>query len=386
AVLVWRSDGTTASGKPKPVAPFLVPVTFYYQKRFFDAGLYKATPRPMAIEPETVYEAQRTGEPVGLFTVNEAVRTDGTWMANGRYRDTTIPEAPKKKSYDAGKDTDEGPPKLRYPKSGDAKPGAEQKPAADSDSPTTPSASPSSDSGSSASSRSGDDSGPPRLKRADSTAAKGDGAAASRPSPKESEKRAMAAAAPSAKGAGEFLVAVSDAKTPLPRSFGFSWSPEEQQRLTREVRAMAAEEINRYAAQRYGYKPQPATPTTPARGARSASAPAAATGTDGLDEFSVRAFDLDTDNYPELIVSASRKLPIAIAAGVPAAIQSFYVVLAVRVELNPNGTDKFTRMLTYNTDDRHLDQFPRMELLDAVDADGGGVGDVLFRTTGPRWN
>jgi hypothetical protein len=403
-VVVWRSDGTTSSGKAKPLTPFLVPVTFYYQRRFFDAGLYKATPRPMALDSDTIYETQRTGEPVGLFTVDAAVRTDGTWIANGRYKDTTVPEAPKKKKYDASKDSDEGPPKLRYPKASDNKPAAEQKPTADNDSSAASSApADSKSSGSSSGSGSGDEGGgPPRLKRAGTPETKTDSAA--HPSPKEGERlgHPQTAAAPEGKGAeattskpaetkppaapaapakaGEFLVAVSDAKSPLPRDFAFRWSPEEQQRLTREMRGLAAEEIARYAEQRYGYKPS--APAAAPRGAKTA----APTVSDALDDFSVRAFDLDTDNYPELVVSASRKLPVTIASGVPASVETFYVTFAVRVELNPNGSDKLTRMLTYNTDDRHLDQFPRMELLDAVDADGGGVGDLLFRTTGLRWN
>jgi len=33
------------------------------------------------------------------------------------------------------------------------------------------------------------------------------------------------------------------------------------------------------------------------------------------------------------------------------------------------------------TDSRHLDVFPRMELIDAVDADGDGRGELLFRRT-----
>jgi hypothetical protein len=33
------------------------------------------------------------------------------------------------------------------------------------------------------------------------------------------------------------------------------------------------------------------------------------------------------------------------------------------------------------TDSRHLDVAPRMELIDAVDADGDGRGELLFRRT-----
>jgi hypothetical protein len=34
------------------------------------------------------------------------------------------------------------------------------------------------------------------------------------------------------------------------------------------------------------------------------------------------------------------------------------------------------------TDSAHLDVFPRLELIDAVDAEGTGRGDLLFRAAG----
>jgi hypothetical protein len=35
--------------------------------------------------------------------------------------------------------------------------------------------------------------------------------------------------------------------------------------------------------------------------------------------------------------------------------------------------------MSYVTDDRHLDELPRLALIDAVDADGDGIGKLLFR-------
>jgi hypothetical protein len=39
------------------------------------------------------------------------------------------------------------------------------------------------------------------------------------------------------------------------------------------------------------------------------------------------------------------------------------------------------RLFFSETDSRHLDVAPRMELIDAVDADGDGRGELLFRQT-----
>ena len=39
----------------------------------------------------------------------------------------------------------------------------------------------------------------------------------------------------------------------------------------------------------------------------------------------------------------------------------------------------FRKLSAAVTDDRHLDAFPRLELIDAVDADGDGKAELLFR-------
>ena len=40
----------------------LVPVALWIDDRYYDASLYGANPEPMALEPETVYEATDYGE------------------------------------------------------------------------------------------------------------------------------------------------------------------------------------------------------------------------------------------------------------------------------------------------------------------------------------
>src|ERR1700743_2447928 len=53
---------TDSSGK---VTTQILPVTVLDNGQFQDASLYKATPRPMALDNGIVYEAQTTGIPVG---------------------------------------------------------------------------------------------------------------------------------------------------------------------------------------------------------------------------------------------------------------------------------------------------------------------------------
>ena len=53
---------------------------------FYDAGAYKAAPVPMALDTGTVYEAERTGNSLGLFTVSGALQgPNKTWLGAGTW-------------------------------------------------------------------------------------------------------------------------------------------------------------------------------------------------------------------------------------------------------------------------------------------------------------
>ncbi|HUS18714.1 MAG TPA: hypothetical protein VMZ25_03615, partial [Terriglobales bacterium] len=56
AVVRWQ---TGPQGK---AVPRLVPVLIVEEGKYFDANLFRAAPRPMALEPGVVYEAQDQGD------------------------------------------------------------------------------------------------------------------------------------------------------------------------------------------------------------------------------------------------------------------------------------------------------------------------------------
>jgi len=61
---------------------------------------------------------------------------------------------------------------------------------------------------------------------------------------------------------------------------------------------------------------------------------------------------------------------------VPAASDlTFWVTIVARE--NYNG--ELRQLQAWTTDSKHLDAYPRMELIDALDADGDGRGELLFR-------
>src|SRR5205814_778896 len=49
-------------------------------------SVYRAAPRPMALEPGTVYEIERSGSPEGLFTVGAAQQIGNTWYGLGEWQ------------------------------------------------------------------------------------------------------------------------------------------------------------------------------------------------------------------------------------------------------------------------------------------------------------
>jgi hypothetical protein len=66
----------------------LIPVTFFYEKHYYDATFYHATPVPFTLYSETVYEVQEYGKPLGTFTVQSATQSvnSAAWFGNGRFK------------------------------------------------------------------------------------------------------------------------------------------------------------------------------------------------------------------------------------------------------------------------------------------------------------
>jgi len=84
----------------------LVPVTFFYERRYYDATFYRATPVPFTLTPETVYEVQQYGKSLGTFTVvsaNQSLKQDvgqsaSLWFGTGRFRVAPDPALLAKKA------------------------------------------------------------------------------------------------------------------------------------------------------------------------------------------------------------------------------------------------------------------------------------------------
>src|ERR1700722_15606330 len=68
----------------------LVPIVILLDGKFYDASAHKAAPVPMALDTGTVYEGERTGSSLGLFTVDGALHSTATnsqtpWLGTGSW-------------------------------------------------------------------------------------------------------------------------------------------------------------------------------------------------------------------------------------------------------------------------------------------------------------
>jgi hypothetical protein len=403
----------------------LVPIAIMINGKFYDATAYKAAPVPMALESGTVYEGERTGKSVGLFTVNGALRSQmpnaaipwlgtGSWLPAG----TEAPKTTRKaESVPVGiEGTDEGPPRLTRPKpesSAASPPAAPQTSSAPpaSSSPQQTSAPPASSGPPSGSAPAG--TSPPAGSQAPPAATKPEtppsksataGAAPSdsgageayrpilrrgkptQPLPEDEVlgySRPNAAGAPTSSanakavaaaslGPVELVPAISDAGGPEPHSFIYEWNDGEERDRIKQMLALASDQLHDYLKAE-AKKTIAAKPTGPKT---SRATPAAKANEPVFDNVKMHTFDLWSNNQPVLVLTAEAHLPAGPGAAASAGT-TYAITLAARTDIYSN----LHKLYAGITDKYHLDITPRLELIDAVDADGDGRGELLFRET-----
>ena len=329
------------SGSKKDSAK-LYPVTLFERGNYFDASIYNVNPVPMAVDAGTVYEVERSGEPVGLVTIDRALQQNGAWIATGHLQPETGGENKSAKSPGAAGSGDDERPVLKRGQNSAASP--EHPPTTASNTAAAPSPPPADT-----------DVNRPILRRRKPSAQPPSEEPA--PSPSRAAAKPADPAVPVpvtvAKTPPELLVAVSDAMPSEQHPYNFLWKPEEQQRLTGQMKALVLRAASNYARTRQ----------------------LVLSGSD-WEEVGVRAFDLFYDNDAEIVIIARRRARPASARSA-AEVEIYGTVVAL---LNSSG--ELQQLFSEVTDDRHLDVAGRLELIDAVDADGDGRGELLFRRLG----
>jgi hypothetical protein len=333
------------------VATHIFPVTILDEGSFHDAGIYKATPRPMALDNGIVYEAQKEGIPVGYATILSSTNNKG-WTALGKWQ---VADEPKKAQAQAPAPVTPGDDRPVIHR-GDAVPSAtpSSTPAPGTSDSTNSASSPSAPSNDS--SGAPDDADRPVLRRR--SPSQPEPASTPQPSPTPSTQTpAEGLPVPRTKlpvitSGTKTFVAVSDNESADIRSFAFKWKPGEEQQMEVKMRKLALAQLPRENAQ---------------------------LNTNSLQNVVMRSFDLDLSNDAVIVFSA--EIPgsyLAQGKGTPGKFISRYVTVIARVDFE--GVPQ--KLASSVTDSSRLDVAPRLELIDAVDVDGDGLAELLFREYG----
>lgn len=405
----------------------LIPVAILVEKKFYDASEYKAEPVPMALDRGTVYEAERSGESQGLFTISGALHSKNPgsvspWLGAGSYLENGT-EAPKttRKAEDVPVGLDNSgdePPRLKRGSSAKGTPPEQDEPGK----PNTPS-------------------GPTAPKEAGAPAAtptadKSTGQASAAQSPASTEKKIAeqgsagqnspaqrssdadsgkptaenyyrpalrrgkpTQAAPDEEDAAPIVsksadggkagapvtepvqleAAISDAGGPEPRSYKYFWKEGEEGDRRKQMLELAAKEVRAYVNARAKGEIPATAPVTKSAVAEKSGSASRKRGVKPVEpEFEniqFRGFDVWTNNQPVMVLSAEASLPAGLSGALAAG--KYSITIAARTDIYGN----LRKLYSGVTDKFHLDVTPQLELVDVVDADGDGRGELLFRET-----
>lgn len=393
AVIRWQAD---LQGRARPE---LLPVCILEDGKIFDASIYKTSPEPMALERGTVYEAQQHGLPVGLFTITapaHAVSEGHPWIALGSWKldvfkstenknvqqanatigtpkaENPLPPVDEEEVHrkatqvydESGRPIDnpkdDDPPTMdkrgrreridRSPQAAPPEKPKEQPKPTTQDDPDRPKlhkgppvekpSTPAPEKPTPAAVAVDNDPNRPRLKRGRPTANDEVG----EPSAKLVEPAVIAHASVNQPRTYE-MAAVSDADlSRIPQGYEFRTTLAEREAYLRKLQALVDTE----------FQPKTANSAGPRSPLRRAKAPEPSR----FADVHLAMFDLDNNNSPEMVLTGTYVVS-------PTQRTPFMLTARGDYEGNP-------RKLMFVRDDR-------FEFIDAVDLDGDGPGELLFR-------
>jgi hypothetical protein len=371
AVLEW-------TGEPgKPSASRIIPISVFDGERYQPGGLYLAKPEPLALQAGTEYVLQDAGVARGLFDINNAQDVNGYWFGYGAWKPMAAP--PKRARPKQGKNI---PQVVTDAGANDGRPHFKNRnPSGSQDS--SPDATSDSSSKSSASSNPppSDPDRPTLRKRVDSSTP----AASTSPADTTAPETPIAGADPDrphmvhgqqsptdadsqpAQLTGvptglQQMIAVSDANDREAHPFVYLWGdPSDATKMKEQMEIAAAAAI---AATEPPVKPKTHVAATPAQRRKASTAPPASPTPVFANEM-FKAYELTYSGGATLVFSGQT---------VNHAGKVKYVTLIAQPDFN--GVPKV--LFKSVTDDDHLDQTPKMRLVDAVDARANNRGDLVF--------
>ena len=389
AVLEWTGEAD------KPKTSRLIPVAVLDQARILadqlqDGGIYMARPEPLALTGEVEYELQQNGTPTGLFDIKNSGQEQGSWVGYGAWKPLPAPK-PKPSMDEVARskideDNSDRPTLHRKhssdsgtsPNSGSSS-STEPAPSADPDRPTLHKKTSSDSTGTESSSSSAptDDPDRPVLKKNDKKTSQDIGHADSLPDVTDPNRPRLKRGLSTGNGLEvlptlmglpadmEQAVAISDTRSHPEHSWTYSWAnPDDEAKMK-----SALEQIARDAL---GLNPPPAPApkrATTQHPTHKAAKPLPPPEPPSLVDERFRVFELTYGSGATLILTAH--------TGGPFAQQKFVTLIA-----QPDLYGNLRVVLKNLTDAAHLDETPRMRLVDAVDALADNRGELLFELRG----
>lgn len=390
-VLEW----TGAQGQPKTSR--LVPITVFDGAALQDGGVYLAHPEPMALEGEVEYQLKSDGKNIGLFDVENAAREQGQWVGYGKWKPLPRPKkaAPVAKVDEEDAQSDRPTLHRKHGSSDSSSTGSTSgapsstsganAPAADPDRPTLHKKN-TSDNASGTDSTTAPASDPDRPVLHKSDQAKKDAAKPGEdmghvedlPDVTDPDRPRLvrgkfagngSPVLPSLMGLPADMqqtVAVSDARDTPEHSWAYSWAnPDDEAKLKADLEDIARKELGLVAQPAPKAKPKTAAATKSSKKRLTPPPPAAAP----LDDEVFRVFELAYGSGATMVLTARTE-------GTPE--QQKYVTLIAQPDLYGSLHVLFKSVAV----GAHLDNTPRMRLVDAVDALADNRGELLFELRG----
>ena len=405
AVLEWSGE------EEHPKASRLVPVALYDGEHLEDAGVYMARPAPLALSSEVEYELKDNGKTTGLFVVSSAGQEQGSWVGFGAWKPLPKPKPPATAKIDSNKDDwgnekDDKPVLHRKQHDGKSESGkspnddsASNAPPTDPDRPTLHKKASDNDSAGSESGSSGSAGGGgapvdpdrPTLKKTEkpqqSAQTVDEGHVESVQKLSDPDRPKLSRGKPAEQG-GKVLptlmgmpadlhqaVAVSDAKNRPEHLWSYSWAnPADEGNMKAAMEEIARESLGLDKMAQTAGPEAPvkatATHTTSARTATAAhTKPVTPPAPVALLDEQFRVFELAYGSGATMVLSARTDGEGA---------KQKYITLICQ----PNIYGKVTVLFKNVTDASHLDETPRMRLVDAVDLMADNRGELLFELRG----
>ncbi|HEX4005438.1 MAG TPA: hypothetical protein VHX60_04640 [Acidobacteriaceae bacterium] len=362
----------------------LLPIVVWDGVQYQPGGLYLAQPAPLAVLAGTQYELESDGRSKGFFNVKDAEDLAGLWIGVGSFQ-APPPPAAKRPPAQSGhayviKEVDPNKPHFAHVptddngQSGDSSQSgtAKSAPAIDPDRPTLhprTSAGSSADAGAAAPAPVEVDPDRPTFHRHEAPPAATSEAAIdpNRPhlsyaTPESQQKLDKPDALFGVPADLRQMAAISDSNPVDTQTFGFSWSnPEDAVKMEAALEAVAEQSVTAPPAA------SPAAVTKTTHSAHHKAAKPAPPALPMLEDVEFHVFGLTFGGGATMVYSAHT-----------ATTPEEYVTIVAQ----PDFYGKAQILLKQVARADSLDVTPRMRLVDAVDTQGSGRGDLLFELRG----